>query len=686
MIGSRALPRKRGAGTVFPIVRGEIMLRINGSGALKHSRPCRWLPCLLGGLALGGAALAGQDGVEGAAVKGSAAHTTYRITQLGSGMTVALKINAGGQVAFSRAADAFSDIDAWFYDGKQVRRIVPPAGGAYVTVTGLNDAGQVTGDLTIASGDRRGFVWRNGDGMRDLGTLPGATYTLQPVINHRGEVAGTSGSDALPAPRAFRWTPAGGIRSLGALTSGAAADSYARAINDDGMIAGDSLASVGGGNDSHAIVWTPASGMVDIDTLGNHYSSAVAIGARGQVAGNYLNPPDNINQGFIWTRGQGMRGLGSAGGIGADVVGMSPGGRVVGAIDYPGTRQHAMTWTRNAGMLDLGTLGGATSIALAANDKGQVVGRADLPGESATHAFVWTAREGMVDLNARLRHAPPGLVVYQAEGINDNGAIVAEANTGPVLLTPDDGPCHGHVSGPIASPDVVQAGTAFVASLGFVAEDAAASHRVSWSWGDGSQGQTVRASGRRGDGIAAASHAYQAPGVYTVTASIAGQGGEPTAVSRKVVVLDPAGGFAAGTGTYMAASGGAGKVGPGAGKATFSFIAPLTVRTESVKAQAGLSFDTAGLSFRSTDIRLVDKEGTRARFAGSGTVDGKGGYRFSMTTTAGAAAGSGEPGRFGLKIWHADPVTKAEVVDYDDRGRADDAVGHALVEGKIAGP
>lgn len=660
------------------------MLRINGSEAVKKMRPYRWLPCLLGGLALGGAALAGQEGVEGAAAKAGTARTTYRVIQLGSGMTVALKINAGGQVAFSQAADAFSNTHAWFYDGKRVQEIVPPGGSSFVTVNGLNNAGQVTGNFLGAAGSTRAYLWRKGCGMRDLGALPGATDILQPVINNHGEIAGTASGVPLPRPEAFRWTAAGGIQSLGALTTVPDADSYAQAINDDGMIAGNSLASMGTGNDYHAIVWTPATGMVDIDTLGNHYSTAVAIGARGLVAGNYMNPPENVAQAFVWTRENGMRGLGTAGGIGADVFGMSPGGRIVGAVDLAGFRQHAMTWTRSGGMVDLGTLGGGTSIALAANDRGQVAGRADLPGDTATHAFVWTSREGMVDLNTRLRRAPPGLVLQQAEGINDNGAIVAEANTGPVLLIPDGGPGHGHLAGPIASPDVVHAGTAFAASLGLAAEDPAATLRVSWAWGDGGDGQTVAASERKGEGSAMASHAYAAPGVYTVTATVNDQAGERTAVSRKIVVLDPAGGFAGGTGSTMAASARSRKVGIGAGKASFSFLAPAAARAPAANARTGLSFDTAGLSFRSADIRLVARDGPRAQFAGTGTVNGKAGYQFSMATTAGAAAGNGEPGRLGLKIWHSDPATKAEVVDYDNRGPAKNAARHALVEGKIA--
>lgn len=155
-------------------------------------------------------------------------------------------------------------------------------------------------------------------------------------------------------------------------------------------------------------------------------------------------------------------------------------------------------------------------------------------------------------------------------------------------------------------------------------------------------------------------------------------------MSRKIVVLDPAGGFAGGTGSTIAASASPGKAGATAGKATFSFLAPATVGAKAADARAGLGFDTAGLSFRSTDIRLVGKEGAWAQFAGSGSVNGKAGYLFFMATRAGAVAGNGEPGRFGLKIWHTDPATNAEVVDYDNRRAADDASSHALVEGKIA--
>jgi probable HAF family extracellular repeat protein len=656
---------------------------MNGLEALIKVRSCYWMPCLLGGVALGGVAMAGQDGLQSTASTAGAAHATYyRVIQLGSGDPITGEMNASGQVAFSQAPDAFADVRAWFYDGKHVREISRP-GSPSTTVTGLNDLGQVVGITLDAGFKESAYIWSKHDGMRNLGTLPGATETWNPVINNRSEVAGFSDGDPLPYPIAFRWTAAGGMQSLGALTTGPAANSYAWAINDHGTIAGDSLAS-DVGNTYHAFVWTRTTGMVDIDTLGNHSSSAVAISASGLVAGNYTNPPDNINQAFIWTRGYGMRALGTAGGIGADVVAMSSGGRIAGAIDYSGIRQHAMTWTQAGGMIDLGTLGGSTSLAIGTNNKGQVVGRATMPGDTVDHAFIWTAKDGMVDLNTRLRHAPPGLVLSQAGRINDNGAIMATANTGLVLLLPDSGCGCGHVAAPIASPDVVQAGSAFAASLGFVAEDATASHKVTWSWGDGSADQTAQASEHNGNGSAVASHAYRTPGVYTVSATVVDQAGESTTVNRKVVVLDQAGSVVGGTGSFMTAAPAGRKAAIAAGKASFGFVAPATTRAKAGNAKTGLSFNTAGLSFRSTDIRLLGMQAGRAQFGGSGTINGRGAYQFAMVTTAGAAAAKGEPGRFGLKIWHIDPATKAEVVDYENQVGTGGGAGRALVEGKIA--
>jgi probable HAF family extracellular repeat protein len=140
-------------------------------------------------------------------------------------------------------------------------------------------------------------------------------------------------------------------------------------------------------------------------------SSAVAIGAEGQVAGN-----STVGSRF---------------------------------------RSHAFIWTRASGLVDIRTLGGSFSTAFGVNNKGQVVGAALTKGGQRLNAFVSTAKQGMVDLNKRLRHRPAGLVLDRAYAISDNGTIVASSNAGIVLLEPDAGPKGVHTVGPITGADLV---------------------------------------------------------------------------------------------------------------------------------------------------------------------------------------------------------------------------------------
>ena len=96
----------------------------------------------------------------------------------------------------------------------------------------------------------------------------------------------------------------------------------------------------------------------------------------------------------------------------------------------------AMAWSEAPGLEDLGTFGGSTSRSFDVNSKGEVVGSADTSAGRA-HAFVWTVADGMVDLNDRLRDAPPGLELESAVAVSETGAIVAYSNLGLMLLKPD---------------------------------------------------------------------------------------------------------------------------------------------------------------------------------------------------------------------------------------------------------
>jgi probable HAF family extracellular repeat protein len=656
------------------------MQQTNGSDVPKKRRSTWWLPYLLGGLAVASAAVAEQTQTAAtieAAKRAGAPQTSYRVINLGAGGFIdGLEINARGQVAFSLESGRDSPIRAWFYDGTAVREISTP-GFASTSVSGLNDGGQVVGTSYNADLNGRPFVWSARRGIAYL-THPAATATWASAINNRGEVAGVS--EGLARYRhAFRWTAAGGMEDMGALA--ADRDSSARAINDAGMITGYSNTFSSG---DHAFVWTRATGMIDIDTLGTFSSYPVAISGGGQVAGNYYGT-GNHGTAFMWTRATGMRDLGTVGGgTRSFVTAMSASGQVTGVI-YSGKlfenlTWRAMTWTREGGMIDLGSFA-ESAWPNSVNNKGQVVGGAWTPDEY--HAFVWTVKDGMIDLNKRLRNAPAGLTLDSAHAISDNGSIVASSNAGLVLLTPDRGNKGAHAVGPIAAADLVQVGEAFEASVSFASDDPAAKHNVIWSWGDGSGDGAGNASASNGAGSAGGSHTYTTPGIYTVTAHVVDLAGKSVPVSRRIVVYDPSGGFVGGSGSFMSPEGRRGKERMQTGRANFSFVAPAPTSAKATSAKAQLHFNVPGLSFRSENLRPVAVQGARGRFEGSGTVNGAGDYKFTLDTTAGTS-GAGAPGRFGLKIWHIDPATKAEVVDYDNSSAQTGVAEGAVVEGKIA--
>lgn len=298
--------------------------------------------------------------------------------------------------------------------------------------------------------------------------------------------------------------------------------SSAIALNDAGLIAGNSDTAA---SDRHAVAWTRAGGLIDIDAFGSRDSLPVAVAAKGQVAGAFIVPGSGfLYHAFLWTRASGMLDLGTAGGAESFVLAMSPAAHVAGVINFASGAQHAMSWTRSNGMVDLGTLGGNQSVAFSVNNNRQIVGlAADTSGEN--RAFVWTAKHDMFDLNKRLRRAPAGLRLDAALAISDNSAIVATSNAGLVLLKPGHCQKGAYAVGPVAAAGMVKVGAPLDASVSCADAHLAGTRSVSWSWADGSgtQAGKVRESG--GVGNASARHGYAAPGIYLVRATVANTAG-----------------------------------------------------------------------------------------------------------------------------------------------------------------
>jgi probable HAF family extracellular repeat protein len=203
----------------------------------------------------------------------------------------------------------------------------------------------------------------------DLGTL-GGTSSTPTAINDSGQVVGAS-RIASGVTHAFLWTPTSGMMDLGTLFP--PGTSRAEAINNLGHIA------VTGPPDpsfliffvAGAYLWTPDGGMVSVDQSRNG-SVATAVNDVGQLVGA-ADVLGNNEQAFTWSAGGGARRLGRLGiGFPNWSVDVNNSGLVVGSSAMAPiplhAAVHAFAWTESTGMVDLGTLGGRDSVPVDVND------------------------------------------------------------------------------------------------------------------------------------------------------------------------------------------------------------------------------------------------------------------------------------------------------------------------------
>lgn len=628
----------------------------------------KWWRWSLLGLCASGLAACGGSGGSGAvpapasatslAAKIGVGDTVYSVVKLGAGEIAQLPvINASNQVAFS--LNGPDGIRAWFFDGATVRDL-GTLGGAEAYAAALNAAGQVAGFSGNASGNTHAFRWSQGAGMVDLGTLPGAAGSAGLGINTQGQVAGYSDAPLQPL-QAFVWSESAGMLDLGRLATGSA---VAQAINDSGTAAGYSDAADG---NAHGFVWSAAAGMLDLGTLGSIDSYATLINNAGQVAGySAIDDANGVNyHGFVWDPASGMVDIGTLSGLGSAALAMNAAGQVAGVSDKDAMFQHAVWWSGKDGLVDLGTLGGTVSRALGINRDGVVVGFSSTPaGQDAYHAFVWNKAQGMVDLNTLLRNAPAGLVVTEGLAISDSGAIVANSNAGLVLLKPGAGGSDAPVVGPITPGGPVVAGTRAAFAADFTDQNRADTHTATWSWGDTCTHTAGTVTESDGAGTASGDHLFCSTGVYPVALTVTDNTGLGTTVARDVVVVAPSGAAVAGGGWFLSPQGAYRKQRMHAGRASFGFVSAAATTGAGPMT---LKFHVAGLDFRSAGYDSLSVAGTRAQYEGSGTINGKGSYRFLLTAVDGSTSKAVRDSRLRLKVWHFDARTKGEVVDYDNQ-------------------
>jgi probable HAF family extracellular repeat protein len=186
--------------------------------------------------------------------------------------------------------------------------------------TGINESGNVVGDVSSQNGPTRAAVFTNG-GVQLLGTL-GGTNSYGNGINASGQVAGRSDT-ADGVQHGFVTGPNGTLIDIAPSNGGNWSD--ANAINDLGAVTG--YAEINSDGDYRAYVYANGS-MQILDTLGGNYAQGYAINNAGMVAGYSYLAGDAVVHAFLYTNGL-MKDIGNFGGD-TIATGINGAGSVVG--------------------------------------------------------------------------------------------------------------------------------------------------------------------------------------------------------------------------------------------------------------------------------------------------------------------------------------------------------------------
>ncbi len=280
-------------------------------------------------------------------------------------------VAAGGGAASGAASAAASGApsDAANLDAPAATRVysvVNLAPSSAVTAL-LNERGQAAFLSVNFDGVQTGFF--DGERITPIAGL-GGSYTWIRSLNNNGVVAGESLSNAYPNRRilAFTWSLAGGPRELPGQSVASAND-----INDSGVSVGRTGAP---GLSGRAARWNPDGTLVPLGPLPTVLSEAYEINGAGHAAGY---------------------------------------------TSYAGATFRASLWAPDGTLTDLGTLGGDYAFGAHINERGDVAGTAQAPGRDRNLGFFWSAAAGMLPIDIR------GGSVLNVADLNNQGEVALGA-------------------------------------------------------------------------------------------------------------------------------------------------------------------------------------------------------------------------------------------------------------------
>jgi uncharacterized membrane protein len=306
---------------------------------------------------------------------------------------------------------------------------IPPLGDGLVFLHDIDDAGVAVGSAQVDGSNYHAFRWTERGGTTDLGAQPGfGTRSFTTAIAADGAVSGQSDhGDGTGTLYGYRWTAAGGRVEV--CPTGCSVWDLNSAGQAVGLLPGRDTATW------QAFVWSTATGLTPLGTLGGPRSAASGISETGLVVGNAQlagSAPDDVGHAFLYDAhaprptlqdlNERVRTPGWVLRAANDVNDKF----VVGYGVHAG-QPRAFRLTLSTGAVDdLGTVAGGNSIAWAVDAVGDVVGW--VAADAHTNlAFVWGPSLGKMVALGDLVDPGQGWQLQQANGVNSHGVIVGMA-------------------------------------------------------------------------------------------------------------------------------------------------------------------------------------------------------------------------------------------------------------------
>lgn len=285
------------------------------------------------------------------------------------------------------------------------------------------DGSTVVGRSSTSNGDRA-FRWTSAGGMQSLGLIAQGSNASSYAEKTNADGSVVIGSCALPhnnyaSWRGFRWTASQGMTELQPYTSqGNNFYSSARAVSGDGLV---TFGQTSNSNGTNAAKWDVSGAVTVLSTTAG--SVATACTTDGAFAVGTAN-----SQAVRWSATGSEFAISITGSTQAHARAISDNGLIITGDCTVGGVTQAFRWTQSGGATRLGLLaGGDYSQGYGMSADGSViVGQA--ASAFGSRAFLWTEATGMVDLNAYLSSMGvdlSGWTLKYAAGVSADGSVIS---------------------------------------------------------------------------------------------------------------------------------------------------------------------------------------------------------------------------------------------------------------------